>query len=86
MAYTFKQLTMAHTALHDGIEPDAQTASSLKLFTNASFGDAAVLSELVNTVDGTTALAVLSYQFFTGKSPTKAGLDYLVNSADNAPT
>ncbi|MET3668117.1 hypothetical protein [Caulobacter sp. 1776] len=32
----------------------------------------------------TTAVALTAYQFFTGKSPGKAGLSYLVNSPDNA--
>jgi len=36
-----------------------------------------------NLVDGTTSVAVTTYQFFTGFTPTQAGLDYLVNSAAN---
>ena len=34
--------------------------------------------------NGTTSVATLSYQFFTGKTPTAAGYDYLTNSAANA--
>ena len=32
---------------------------------------------------GTTSVATLSYQFFTGKTPTSAGYDYLTNSTVN---
>ncbi|WP_454714408.1 hypothetical protein [Caulobacter segnis] len=82
-SYTYKQLEMAWTAVHGGIAPDAETASALKLMTNASFTDAQALSYILNSVDASTTLAVLSYQFFTGKSPTKDGLAYLTNSAIN---
>ncbi|WP_454714407.1 hypothetical protein [Caulobacter segnis] len=83
MAYTAKQLTMAWTAVQNGLEPDAATLAQLQLRTNASFSDKDALAYVLNSADGTTALAVLSYQFFTGKSPTKAGMDYLVNSPTN---
>lgn len=83
MAYTLKQLTMAWTAVHDGIAPNSETTANLALLTNASFTDAQALSAVLNGADSTTSVAVLAYQFFTGKSPTKEGLDYLVNSAGN---
>ena len=84
MTYTLKQLTMAWTAVHDGLEPDAATLAQLQLRTNSSFSDAEALSYVINSADNSTALAALAYQFFTGKSPSKAGLDYLVNSSTNA--
>ena len=34
--------------------------------------------------DATTSVASLTYQFFTGKTPSSAGLDFLVYSATNA--
>ncbi|WP_293680022.1 hypothetical protein [uncultured Phenylobacterium sp.] len=34
--------------------------------------------------DNTLSVATLSYQFFTGKTPTEAGYEYLVNSPNNA--
>ena len=34
--------------------------------------------------DATTSVATLAYEFFTGKTPTSAGYDYLVNSTTNA--
>ena len=39
----------------------------------------AAIAELVNAADATTSVATLAYQFFTGKIPTAAGLDYLVS-------
>ncbi len=39
---------------------------------------------LAHAVDGTTSVAVASYAFFTGQTPSLAGLNYLVHSADNA--
>ncbi len=87
MAYTTKQLTMAWTAVHDGLTPDAVTLADIQnKAAQAGAGaltDAQALSWVLNSADKTTALAVLSYQFFTGKSPSKAGLEYLVNSQTN---
>lgn len=83
MTYTAKQLGMAWTAVHNGVEPDAATLAELLVRTNASFSDKDALGYVINSGDSTTALAALSYQFFTGKSPTKAGMDYLVNSPTN---
>ena len=41
-------------------------------------------ASLAHLVDGTTAVAVAAYGFFTGSTPTAAGLDYLVHSPANA--
>lgn len=38
---------------------------------------------LAHLVDGTTSVAVASYGFFTGRTPSLAGLNYLVNSSAN---
>lgn len=46
--------------------------------------DAAVLS-LINYADASTSVATLAYQFFTGKIPTSAGLDYLVSPTGPNP-
>ena len=87
MAYTLKQLTMAWTAAHGGVAPDATTLADLgnRAAQNAAgvMTDAQVLGFVLNSADNSTALAALSYQFFTGKSPTKEGLAYLTNSPDN---
>ena len=42
---------------------------------------ALVYSDIVKRAGATTEVATLSYQFFTGATPSKAGLDYLVDSA-----
>ncbi len=39
---------------------------------------------LAHLVDGTTSVAVASYAFFTGRTPSLAGLNYLVHSPANA--
>ena len=87
MSYTFDQLVKAYTTLHVGLAPNDAQSDSLRLVAGMSasgqLSDATVLTNLVNGVDSTTALAVLSYQFFTGKSPSAAGLTYLVNSSVN---
>nr|WP_295111835.1 hypothetical protein [uncultured Caulobacter sp.] len=87
MAYTLKQLTMAWTAAHGGVAPDATTLADLgnRAAQNAAgvMTDAQVLGFVLNSADNSTALAALSYQFFTGKSPTQQGLAYLTNSPDN---
>jgi hypothetical protein len=44
---------------------------------------AQAIAAIGHYADATTSVATLSYQFFTGKTPTAAGLDYLVNSTAN---
>ncbi|WP_454759652.1 hypothetical protein [Caulobacter segnis] len=87
MPYTLEQLSLAYKAVHVGIAPDAATQSlfQAQAILNASgqLADAQLLGNVVNSADNSTALALLSYQFFTGKSPTAAGLAYLVNSTAN---
>lgn len=38
-----------------------------------------VLNDIIKQASATTSVATLSYQFFTGKIPTQAGIDYLVS-------
>ncbi len=40
-------------------------------------------AQLFHLVDGTTSVAEIAYAFFTGRTPTAAGLDYLVHSTAN---
>ncbi len=88
MALTFTQLVAAWTAATDGIAPDDLTTailSSLSVQIASGTGtDTQALAYIIQHADKTTAIANLSYLFFTGKTPTKAGLDYLVNSSVNA--
>jgi predicted Zn-dependent protease len=44
---------------------------------------AAAIATIEGYADDTTSVATVSYQFFTGRTPTAAGLDYLVSSAAN---
>lgn len=50
-------------------------------------GSTASTRDAVRTIEAfalsTTSVALTAYQFFTGKTPGKAGLSYLVNSPDN---
>ena len=41
------------------------------------------ITNIGHYADATTSVASLSYQFFTGKTPTSAGLDFLVYSGTN---
>ncbi|HEY8616172.1 family 16 glycosylhydrolase, partial [Phenylobacterium sp.] len=47
---------------------------------------AAAIQRLVQAADTTTSVATLAYQFFTGRTPTAAGLDYLVAPDGPNPT
>ncbi|WP_269715484.1 hypothetical protein [Caulobacter sp. NIBR2454] len=42
-----------------------------------------VIDKMVEFATDTTAVALQAYQFFTGATPTKEGVTYLVNSDDN---
>ena len=45
--------------------------------------DGTVITDLNKLVNGTTSVAVMTYQFFTGKTPTAAGLEYLLHAPDS---
>lgn len=46
-----------------------------------SLSAAAAIDTIVKAADATTSVATLSYQFFTGRTPIEAGLDFLVSPA-----
>jgi hypothetical protein len=55
-------------------------AADLKTGLNAgALSDMAVAASLVHAAAATTSVATLSYEFFTGKAPSSAGMDYLVS-------
>lgn len=87
MAYTTAQLVAAYTNANLGKAPDAATTLTLDAYaTQSSTGgisDATALTNTLKLVNGTTAVAVETYQFFTGRAPSAAGLTYLVNSTTN---
>ncbi|MDB5455922.1 MAG: endo,3,4-beta-glycanase, C-terminal secretion signal protein [Caulobacter sp.] len=45
----------------------------------AALSPTSSLADIVQAADATTSVATLTYQFFTGKIPTLAGIDYLVS-------
>lgn len=87
MAYTTEQLKTAYTNANLGKGPDAATLLTLDAYASQSqtggITDAAALSKTYSLVNGTTAVAIETYQFFTGHAPSAAGLDYLVDSTTN---
>ncbi len=87
MAYTTAQLVTAYTNANLGKAPDAATTLTLDAYaTQSSTGgisDATALANTLKLVNNTTAVAVETYQFFTGRAPSAAGLTYLVNSTTN---
>lgn len=88
MAYTTAQLTAAYTAANNGVAPNAAAVADLLTIGAASqagqITDQVAMAYVVNSADNDVSVAVQVYQFFTGKTPTKAGLDYLVNSSTNS--
>lgn len=87
MAYTTAQLVTLYTNANLGKAPDAATTLTLDAYaTQSSTGgisDATALNNTLKLVGNTTAVAVETYQFFTGRAPSVAGLTYLVNSTTN---
>jgi hypothetical protein len=64
--------------------PTSSAAADLAYGLSARLGSggltqAQALAEVVKAADATTSVATLNYQFFTGKLPSQAGLDYLVS-------
>ena len=47
--------------------------------------DAAAVVSIVSAAGATTSVATLSYEFFTGKIPSQAGIDYLVSPTGPNP-
>lgn len=87
MAYTTAQLVTAYTNANMGKAPDAATTLTLDAYATQTqtggISDTAALSSTLKLVNNTTAVAVETYQFFTGRAPSAAGLAYLVNSTTN---
>ena len=87
MTYTAAQLTAGYTAANDGVAPNAALqatiASQAAASANGQLTDADALGAMIHSALSTTDVAVQAYQFFTGQTPSKAGLDFLVNSATN---
>ncbi|MDI1365739.1 MAG: S-layer protein, partial [bacterium] len=87
MAYTTAQLVTAFTNANLGKAPDSATTLTLDAYATQSqtggVTDAVAFANTLKLVNNTTAVAVETYQFFTGHAPSAAGLDYLVDSTTN---
>lgn len=87
MAYTTAQLVTAYTNANLGKAPDAATTLTLDAYATQSqtggISDTTALANTLKLVNSTTAVAIQTYQFFTGAAPSAAGLDYLVDSTTN---
>ncbi|OYU70470.1 MAG: hypothetical protein CFE28_11010 [Alphaproteobacteria bacterium PA2] len=87
MAYTTAELTTFLTNGNFGKAPTA--AQSLLLASIATqtqsgaLSDSDAIDRIVDMLDGTSAVAVQAYQFFTGGTPSGDGMDYLVDSTVN---
>lgn len=57
----------------------SNTTADLVIKLAAGVTDADVTAALVKAAGATTSVSTLAYQFFTGKIPTEAGIDYLVS-------
>ncbi|USQ97429.1 S-layer protein [Caulobacter sp. RL271] len=87
MAYTTAQLVAAYTNANLGKAPDAATTLTLDAYATQSqtggISDTTALTNTLKLLNSTTAVAVETYQFFTGRAPSAAGLSFLVNSTTN---
>ncbi len=88
MPYSAAQLTTFYTNENLGIQPSAAEALLLQAYAtqNASgaLSDAATIANVLVFAQDKTDVALATYQFFTGASPTLAGLAYLVHGGGNA--
>ena len=87
----FQNLERALLTGVDALTPGTPVNAAVQAFqlldsqyVHSTIGLAQAEAQLLHMVDGTTAVAVADYAFFTGFTPTAQGLDYLVHSAANA--
>ncbi len=87
MPYTAAQLATIYTNTQAGIAPSAAITAVLNSYatqnSNGTLTDQQVLSAVIALANPTSAVAITTYQFFTGTAPTAAGLAFLVNSPTN---
>ncbi len=84
---TFEELEEAFTAINRKAPSGAHALILQELAARSQNGvitDEAAHAYAAGQAAGTTSVAALTYQFFTGETPNFAGLDYLVNSTTNA--
>jgi Ca2+-binding RTX toxin-like protein len=61
------------------------TATAVAVRVAAGASDAAVAPDIVKAAGATSSVATLAYEFFTGKAPSAAGMDYLVSPTGPNP-
>lgn len=84
MAYV-DTLLASYKNANAGVEADAATKLAIDaLATQVTLGkltEAQALTQTLAFTNDTTAVAIATYQFFTGAAPSEAGLAYLLNNA-----
>jgi Ca2+-binding RTX toxin-like protein len=71
----FQNLMRVSNASPSGLAPATLIAARLA----AGVSETGVVSDIIKATGTTTSVATLSYEFFTGKIPSQAGIDYLVS-------
>ncbi len=87
MPYTLAQLNTFYSNANLGITPSAAESLLIQAYAtedaSGSLTDAQTLSSVLTLSQDKTDVALLTYQFFTGASPSIAGLGFLVNGTTN---
>lgn len=88
MPYTSSQLTTFYTNANMGMTPSAAESLLITAYAqqnaNGALTDAQTLTDVLSLSRDKTDVAVSTYEFFTGSTPTLAGLSYLVHGGGNA--
>ncbi len=67
-------------------QADAGETSNLSLgLATGTLNSTTAVSQIVTSAENTSSVATLSYEFFTGSSPTAAGMDFLVSPTGSNP-
>jgi S-layer protein len=87
MPYSASQLTTFYTNANIGTTPSAAESLLISAYAtqnaNGALTDAQTLANVLALSQDKTDVALATYEFFTGTSPTLAGLAYLVNGGGN---
>jgi hypothetical protein len=88
MPFTAAQLTTFYSNENLGIQPSAAEALLLQAYAqenqDGALSDAQTIAQVLQFSQDKTDVALGTYQFFTGASPSLAGLAFLVHGGGNA--
>jgi hypothetical protein len=88
MPFTATQLTTFYTNENLGITPTAAETLLIQAYANQSaaglLSDAQAIANVTAFAQDKTDVALATYQFFSGATPTLAGLSFLVHGGGNA--